>query len=78
MIALKDEGKGDTDRMRRKHARTRSILPKNFFVDNFLNDEHQRYLEYFQPNPTITQRMKVDRLIIEMRQTTSVHFCDDL
>ncbi len=44
--------KGDRDRMHRKHARTRSILPKNFFIDNFLNDKHCRYLQHFQANPT--------------------------
>jgi hypothetical protein len=38
--------------MRQKHDRTRSILPKNFYIDNFLNDEHRRYLQYFQANPT--------------------------
>ncbi len=38
--------------MRRKHVRTRSILPKNFYIDNFQNDEHRHYLQYFQANPT--------------------------
>jgi hypothetical protein len=53
IIARKDEGKGDRDRMRRKHDRTWPILPKNICIDNFLNDEHQQYLQYFQANPTI-------------------------
>ncbi len=39
--------------MRGKHARTWTILPKNFSFDHFLNDEHRQYLQYFQANPTI-------------------------
>jgi hypothetical protein len=40
--------------MRQKHDRTRTILPKNFYIDNFLNDEHRQYLQHFQANPTRT------------------------
>ncbi len=52
IIARNDEGKGDRDRLRWKHARTQSIFTEELFIDTFLNDEQRQKLQYFQATPT--------------------------
>jgi hypothetical protein len=59
IIACKDKGKGDRDQNVLKiWSHTVNFL-KELFIDNFQNDEHWRYLQYFPANPTSTVKIKI-------------------